>query len=195
VEDFDYATCHHIKWTIIINGGDQNFKKKSTKNPHSATCQILMDQWKVMSTWCYHGSCKLITLELHNSCFYIVVNELHNSCFYIIVNELHKLHMYIVSHIVNCIYCNLCDLFDNTHTHKNMLSCNELQMVIATQKPSCKTSYISPHFLKVASHDLIMEIMQKSFIHNSYVSCINIMHWKHMDLIELQLCYYNLQLR
>ncbi len=28
-----------------------------------------------------------------------------------------------------------------------MLNCNELQMVIATQKPNCKASCKSPHFL------------------------------------------------
>jgi hypothetical protein len=39
----------------------------------------------------------------------------------------------------------------------------------------------------LASHSLVMKIMQNSFIHNSYVSHINIMHWKHiwdMDLLE-----------
>jgi hypothetical protein len=37
------------------------------------------------------------------------------------------------------------------------------------------------------SHDLIMEIIQNSFNHNSYISHINTMHWKHiwnMDLLE-----------
>jgi len=145
-------------------------KNNSPKNPHSATCKILMDWWKVKSRWCYHGSCKLVALELHNNCSYIVVNKLH------------KLHMYMVSHIVNYIYVVTYVTCFITLTHKNMLSFNELQMVISTQKPSCKTSYISPHFLIMAYHDLIMEIMQNSFIHNSYVSCINIVHWKHMDL-------------
>ncbi len=39
----------------------------------------------------------------------------------------------------------------------------------------------------LTSHDLILEIMQNSFIHNLYVSHINIMHWKHiwnMNLLE-----------
>jgi len=40
-------------------------KKNSPQNPHNDTCQIWMDQWKIMSTWCDHYSCKLITLELH----------------------------------------------------------------------------------------------------------------------------------
>jgi len=31
----------------------------------------------------------------------------------------------------------------------------------------------------LTSHDLIMEIMQNLFIHDLYVSHINIMHWKH----------------
>jgi hypothetical protein len=58
-----------------------------------------------MWTWCYHGSCKLVTLELHNSCFYIVVT---------------LLHVYMVSHIVGCICYNSCDLSNNTQTCKNI---------------------------------------------------------------------------
>jgi hypothetical protein len=36
-------------------------------------------------------------------------------------------------------------------------------------------------------HDLLMEIMQILFIYNMYVSCIDILHWKHiwhMNLLE-----------
>jgi len=106
-------------------------KEKKPKNPHSATCQHLMDWWKMMLAWCYHHSCKLVALELHNSCFYIVVI---------------KLHMYAISHTMRCIYCNSYNFSDSTHVHRNTLSCNELQMVIATQKPSCKTSWKSPQF-------------------------------------------------
>jgi len=54
-----------------------------------ATCQILMDWWKMMSVWHYHCSYKLIELKLHNNFSYIVVIELH------------KLHMYMVSHTLN----------------------------------------------------------------------------------------------
>jgi hypothetical protein len=32
------------------------------------------------------------------------------------------------------------------------------------------------HITNLASHNLIMEIMQNLFIHNSYVSCIDIVH-------------------
>ncbi len=57
--------------------------------------------------------------------------------------------MYTISHMVNCIHCNSCNLFDNTQSYRNTLSCNELQMVIATQNPSCKVSCKSPYFFIV----------------------------------------------
>jgi hypothetical protein len=108
----------------------QYFKKNIilTKNPHDATCQVLTAWWKVMLTWCYHGNSKLVTLELHNNCFYIIVSELH------------KLYIYMVSHMVNYICCISCNLCDSTDIHWNMLSCNELQTVMTIQKPSCKAS-------------------------------------------------------
>jgi hypothetical protein len=93
---------------------EMNIFKKSSKNPHSAVCQILMDQWKMMSTWHYHASCKLVVLGLRNNCSYIIVNELY------------KLHMYMVSYMMSCIYCNLCNLWNNIHAHRNKLNCNEL---------------------------------------------------------------------
>jgi hypothetical protein len=93
------------------DGGDQYFKKKSPKNPHSAKYQNLTNQWKMTSTWCYHGRCKLAVLGLHNNCSYIIVIELQ------------KLHMYMFSYMANCIYCNL---FYNIHAETNMLNCNEL---------------------------------------------------------------------
>ncbi len=40
---------------------------------------------------------------------------------------------------MNCMYCNSCNLF-NIPTCKIMLNCNELQMVITTQKPSYKVN-------------------------------------------------------
>jgi hypothetical protein len=36
--------------------------------------------------------------------------------------------MYIVSHVVSSIHCNSCNLSNNIHTHRNILSCNELQI-------------------------------------------------------------------
>jgi hypothetical protein len=36
------------------------------------------------------------------------------------------------------------------------------------------------YITNLISHDLIMEIVQKNFIHNSYVLHINIVHWKHI---------------
>jgi hypothetical protein len=99
------------------------------------------------STWHYYGSCKLVALELHNSCSYIVVFKLH------------ELHMYIVSHTMNCIHCSSCNLFNSTHTCRKYVELqwivNELQMVIATQKPSCKVSCKSLHFLIVQFDDNI----------------------------------------
>jgi hypothetical protein len=93
----------------------------------------------------FDGSMKSnVSMMLHDNCK-LAALELHNSCSYIIVIKLQKLHTYTISSMMNYIYCNSCSLFDNIHAHKNTSSCNELQMVIATQKPSCK----SPHFFTV----------------------------------------------
>jgi hypothetical protein len=109
-------------------------KKNSLKNPCSTMCQILMDWWKVRSTWCYRCNYKLVALKVYSSYSYIIIT---------------KLHMYTISHIVSYIHCNSCNLSNNTHPHRNTLCYNELQMVIVTQKPSCKASCKSPHFLIV----------------------------------------------
>jgi hypothetical protein len=48
------AMCHNLKssLTIIIDDGDQYFKKKiMSKNLHNATCQILIDGWQLMTSW------------------------------------------------------------------------------------------------------------------------------------------------
>jgi hypothetical protein len=82
---------------------------------YNVTCQI-DESMKTTLTWYYYGSCKLVALELHNSCSHIIVSKLH------------KLHMYTISHMVNCIHCNSCNLSDNTQSYRNTLSCNELQM-------------------------------------------------------------------
>jgi hypothetical protein len=82
----------------------------------------------------------------------VVALELHNGCSYIVVIELHKLHAHTISHTMNYIYCNSCNLFDNIHAYKNMLNCNELQIVIAIKKPNCKVNYKSPFFLIVNCH-------------------------------------------
>jgi hypothetical protein len=73
---------------------------------------------KINVSMMLHGNCKLVALELHNNCSYILVIEMQ------------KLHMYTISPMMNYIYCNPCNLFDNIHAHKNTSSCNELQMVI-----------------------------------------------------------------
>jgi hypothetical protein len=75
----------------------------------------------------------IFTQNPHDNCKLVVV-KLHNSYFYIVVIKLHKLHMYIISHMVSCIHWNSYNLSNNIHTHKTMLSCNELHMVIAIQK-------------------------------------------------------------
>jgi hypothetical protein len=58
---FYYAMCYSfgLSLTIIINDVDQYFKKTiKSKKIHSATCQILMDEWKlIMSTSHYGCSC------------------------------------------------------------------------------------------------------------------------------------------
>jgi hypothetical protein len=99
----------------------------------------------MMSTWHYYKSCKLVALKLHDSCFYIVVTKLH------------ELHMYIVSHTMSCIRYSSCNLSNNTHTHRKYVELqwivNELQMVIVAQKPSCKASCKSIHFLIVQFDD------------------------------------------
>jgi hypothetical protein len=55
-------------------------------------------------------------------------------------------HWNMVSHMVNYICCNSYNLSNNIHTHKNMLNCNELQMVITTQKPNYKAITSHPIF-------------------------------------------------
>jgi hypothetical protein len=37
----------------------------------------------------------------------------------------------------------------------------------------------------LASHDLVMEIVQNSFICNFYIPYINIVHWKHIWHMDL----------
>ncbi len=107
---------------------------------------------------------------------------MHNSYSYIFVIELHELHMYTISHIVGYIHYNSCNLFDSTHTCKNTLNCNELQMVVAmsckwslqwiangrcnelqmvlaTLKPNCKAICKSPHFFIVMFQYLYVFIL------------------------------------
>jgi hypothetical protein len=49
-------------------------------------------------------------------------------------------------------------------------------------------SYNQVHYIaNLTSHDLVMEIVQNSLNHNSYISHTNIVHWKHiwdMSLLE-----------
>jgi hypothetical protein len=135
VATFDYTTCHNLrpyKMNIVkINiSKNNNFHSKIPIVP----CQILMDHQKILSTWCYHCSCKLVALELHNICSWIIIIELH------------AVHMYITSHMVGCICCNSCNLSNNFHAHRNMLNCNELQMVIAFQNMNSRPIINHPIF-------------------------------------------------
>jgi hypothetical protein len=79
----------------------------------------------------------------------LVALKLHNNYSYIVVIELHDLHMYTFSQMVSCILCNSFHLSNNIHICRNVLNCDEMQMIIATQKPNCKVSCKSPHFLIV----------------------------------------------
>jgi len=76
-------------------------QKNHNENQYNSS---LMGGWKITLTWCYNGSCKLVTLELHNSC----------SCTF--TTELHELHRYIIPHMVSCVHYNSCNSFDNIHT-------------------------------------------------------------------------------
>jgi len=39
----------------------------------------------------------------------------------------------------------------------------------------------SPYYItNLTCHNLVLEIVQNLFIHNSYISRTNIMHWKHI---------------
>ncbi len=45
------------------------------------------------------------------------------------------------------------------------------------------------YFINLTSHNLIMKIVQNSFNHKLYVSHINIVHWKHiwvMDILDIR---------
>jgi hypothetical protein len=75
--------------------------------------------------------------------------QLQNPKFLLVYIIVIELHMYTISHVINYIPCNSCNLFDSTHAHRNLLSCNMLQMIIATQKSSYKASCKLPHFFIV----------------------------------------------
>jgi len=107
----------HLKLQRNYNGD----KKKSS----------LMDEWKEIVAWCYNNNCKLVALALHNSCYYIVVIKLH------------ELHMYMIPHMLSCIHCNSCNLSNSIHAIEIRWVAMKLQMVIAIQKPNCKSPYFS----------------------------------------------------
>jgi hypothetical protein len=58
---FDHATCHNLRpfkmnnhngWWILVS------QKNSSKKFHNATCYILMNGWKMTTTWHYGCSYK-----------------------------------------------------------------------------------------------------------------------------------------
>jgi hypothetical protein len=122
------------KWTIIMDDGNQYFKEKKI-HPKIYIMPHIKIWWiDKKSTWCFNDGCKQVVLELFSSYSYIIVIKLH------------KLHLHMVSHIVSCIYCNSCNLFDNIHTHRNTLNYNELQIIIVILKSNYKANCNSPHF-------------------------------------------------
>jgi hypothetical protein len=112
----NFWLCHTSQFKTIINsiiimdGGDQyfymkiNFTQKSPKWYMSNFYGL----WIVTLKWHCHNNCKLVGLMLHNSCSYIIVTKLH------------KLYMY--THAMSYICCNSCNLFDDTHACRIMLS-------------------------------------------------------------------------
>jgi hypothetical protein len=85
----------------------------------------------------------------------VVALKLHSNYFYILVTKLHELYMYMISYTVNCICCNSYNLSNSTHIRRNSLSCNNLQIVIAIEKPSYKISCKSPHFFIANIHEFL----------------------------------------
>ncbi len=103
-------------------------QKSYNKNQQNSS---LMDGWKTTLTWHYNNSCKLVPLELYNSC----------SC--TIKIEFHKLQMYTVSFTMSYIYCNSCNFFNNIQPIKIQW------MIIAIQKQNSKISCKSTFFVIV----------------------------------------------
>jgi hypothetical protein len=59
------------------------------------------------------------------------------------------------------------------------LTCDVLLLEIKVPRFKCIYN-IFANITNLTSYDLVMEIMQNSFIHNFYISHIDIMHWKHI---------------
>ncbi len=66
-------------------------------------------------------------------------------------------------HVPHCVHPRTYDSILQTFIWFNLLACS---CIIVT--------------LNLTSHDLIIKIVQNLFIHNSYVLCIDIVHWKHI---------------
>jgi len=74
-----YAMCYSfgLSLTIIINDVDQYFKKKiKSKKFHSATCQILMDEWELIMS---ASHMVVVVMELHSNWKWIILIELQLS--------------------------------------------------------------------------------------------------------------------
>jgi hypothetical protein len=110
---YNWVTYHNLrpyKWTIIMYGGNQYFKKKRNFNQKFTIVGVSYFD-ELIKKWHYHG------------CYKLVASKLHNNYSYIVITKLHELHMYMVSHMMTYIHCNWCNLFDSTHTYNNMSSC------------------------------------------------------------------------
>jgi hypothetical protein len=98
-----------------------------SKSHHSATCQFLMDGWKlVLLAWCYGCNCSEVAQWLKMNCFKIVAIEL----------QWIAPHIWWIATIAAYATCII------TLT---LYKYSELQMIIATQKlnykANCKTSF------------------------------------------------------
>jgi hypothetical protein len=84
----------------------------------------------------------------------------------------------------------ICKVLDH-HFHHDFIII-EIAMTSYVVNFTCKPilsngMYYHDFVTNLTSHDLVMEFMQNLFIHNLYISHINIVHWKHvwdMNLLE-----------
>jgi hypothetical protein len=60
---------------------------------------------------------------------------------------------------------NIYNLLDNIHTYRNMISCNELQMAITTQKSNCEANCKSPNFSLSTCLKMKLRPKQKGGLH------------------------------
>jgi hypothetical protein len=151
---------NHNGWWKLI------FQKKIHFHQKIPKMSCVKFWWKVTSTWCYHCSCKLVALKLHNSCSYIVVIKLL------------ELHIYIVSYIVSYICYNACDLSNSTHTRRNMLSCKwSLQPKNPIPNPIANHPIFSFFFQCKISNIIMVSNKNLPFLWIQKVEGVKKLHW------------------